>query len=276
MLKYLLTVQIEKDILHLSISLGNKPMALGFSQNMLHPQFRVSPFGHFCMACNHFEAVLEFESTSCPSARTQGPGTPPALQPGAPLFAIRVCLLLAVLAQWLCGRFWTFSRASGAGRGLFPTTHVAAIKRRKGPCSRGPLLLPALPEIPQSRCYSNWTHFQCLKEGKTRRNSLSSYTTSPLQVVNNETDYIFVCPFFSPLTYAWLYSVGFFSACESLFFIWTLNLNFIKTSASGVTYFCCFLNAFESFYSEKDLNIFWVGFRLLKEFKYNIQHSSLF
>lgn len=69
-----------------------------------------------------------------------------------------------MLAQWLCGRFWTRSRASGAGRGLFPTTHVAAIKRRKGPCSRGPLLLPVLSKIPPSRCYSNWTHFQHLKE----------------------------------------------------------------------------------------------------------------
>lgn len=85
---------------------------------------------------------------------------PPTLQPGAPLFAIRVCLLLAVLSQWLCGRCWKCSRVSGAGRGLFPTTHVAAIKRRKGPCSRGPLLLSALLEIPWSRCYSNWTHFQ--------------------------------------------------------------------------------------------------------------------
>jgi len=31
---------------------------------------------------------------------------------------------------------------SGADRGLFPTTHVAAIRRRKKPCSRGPLSLP--------------------------------------------------------------------------------------------------------------------------------------
>lgn len=38
-MKYLLTIQIEKDILHLSISLGNKPTALGFSQNVLHPQY---------------------------------------------------------------------------------------------------------------------------------------------------------------------------------------------------------------------------------------------
>lgn len=164
MMKYLLTVQLEKDILHLSISLGNKPMVLRFSQNTLHLQCWVSPFGHFYMACNHFEIVLECESTSCPLARTQGPGAPPTLQPGAPLFAIRVCLLLAVLTQWL--PFWTCSRASGAGRGLFTTTHVAAIKRRKGPCFRGPLLLPTLSEIPQSRCYSNWTHFQRLKEGR--------------------------------------------------------------------------------------------------------------
>lgn len=180
-MKYLLTVQIEKDSLHLSISLGNKPMALGFSQNMLHPQCRVSPFGHFYMACNHSKPVLECESTSCPSARTQGPGAPPLLlQPGAPLFAIRVCLLLAVLVQWLCGRFWTCSKASGAGKGLFPTTHVAAIKRRKGPCSRGPLLLPALSEIPQSRCYSNWTHFQSWKEGRKGGGILPAAPLHPL------------------------------------------------------------------------------------------------
>lgn len=112
----------------------------------------------------HFERVLECEGSIRPSARTQGPGTPLplslSLQPGAPLFAIRACSLLAVLAQWLCGQFWTHSRTSGAGRGLVPTAHVPAIKRRKGPCSRGPLFLPALSEIPRSRCYSNWTHFQ--------------------------------------------------------------------------------------------------------------------
>lgn len=163
MMKYLLTLQIEKDILHLSISLGNKPMALRFSQNMLHPQCQVSPFGHFYMACNHFKPVLECESTSCPSARTQGPGAPPP-----PLLSSQGLhsLQLEYVCCWLCGRFWMCSKASGAGKGFFPTTHVAAIKRRKGPCSRGPLLLPALSEIPQSRCYSNWTHFQSWKEGR--------------------------------------------------------------------------------------------------------------
>lgn len=91
----------------------------------------------------------------------------PTLQPEAPVFAIRVCALLAVLAQRLCGRFWMCSRATGAGRGPFPTTHVAAIKRRKGPGSKVLLLLPALSEIPQSRCFSNWTHFQSWKEEET-------------------------------------------------------------------------------------------------------------
>lgn len=182
------------DILHPSISVINKQMAIGFYQKC-----RVSTFGRFCMACNHFEPVLEFESTSCPSARTHPPPTPQpppfprllrSVQPGAPLFAIRVCFLLAVLTQWLCGQFWICSRASCAGRGLFLTTHVAAIKRRKGPCSRGPLLLRALLEIPRSRCFSNWTHFQCLKE---ERKEPCSYATSPLQVVN-DTEYIFGCP----------------------------------------------------------------------------------
>lgn len=36
---------------------------------------------------------------------------PYLLQPGAPLFAIRVCLLLAVHARWLCGRIWMSSRS---------------------------------------------------------------------------------------------------------------------------------------------------------------------
>lgn len=134
---------------------------------------------------------------------------PPALQPGAPLFAIRVCLLLAVLAHWLCGRFWTYSRASGAGRGLFPTTHVAAIKRRKGPCSRGPLLLPALSEIPQSRCYSNWTHFQPLKERRKEGGILSAATPRPLFKWWIMRLNIFLSVNFSAREH-WLYTVGFF------------------------------------------------------------------
>lgn len=98
MMKYLLTVQLEKDILHLSISLGNKPMTLRFSQNMLYPQCWVSPFGHFCMACKHFELVLECESTSCPSARTQGPGAPPPPLCSQGLHSLQ----LECVCCWLC------------------------------------------------------------------------------------------------------------------------------------------------------------------------------
>lgn len=168
------------------------------------------------MACNHFEPVLECEALAVLQQEHRALAYPPTLQPGAPLFAIRVCLLLAVLAQWLCGQVWKCSRASGAGRGLFPTTHVAAIKRRKGPCSRGPLLLPALLEIPRSRLDS----FSAFKGGnERRRNSPSSYTTSRLQVVNNETEYMFFC---QPTDISFIVRCGIFLWIWVLFFIWTL------------------------------------------------------
>lgn len=99
-------------------------------------------------------------------------------------------LLLAALAHWLCGQFWKRSRATVAGRGLFPTTHVGAIKRRKGPCSRQPLSMPALLKIPWSRCYSNWIHLQLLKERMKEAGILPAATLHPhLQVVNNDTQY---------------------------------------------------------------------------------------
>lgn len=44
---------------------------------------RASLFSQFFMACNYFEPVLECEITSCPSARTQGPGYP-SLPPSPP------------------------------------------------------------------------------------------------------------------------------------------------------------------------------------------------
>ncbi len=161
---------------------------------------------------------------------------PPTLQPGAPLFAIRECLLLAVLAQWLCGRFWTHSRASGAGRGLFPTTHVAAIKRRKGPCSRGPLLLPALSEIPQSRCYSNWTHFQCLKEGRKGGGILPVATLHPLFKWWIMKLNIFLSVHFSAHWHKLDCTLwNFFQLLSPFSHMNSLNLIFIKTIAKGVT-----------------------------------------
>lgn len=117
-------------------------------------------------------------SWGCPTAVTEGPGAPlltvPLLKPGAPLSAIRVCLQLAVAGQWLCMRFWQGSRSIVADRGLFPTTHVAAIKSMKGPWSREPLFLRGLSEIPQSRCYSNWTHFLCLRVGRRGGRTISA------------------------------------------------------------------------------------------------------
>lgn len=89
---------------------------------------------------------------------------PYLLQPGAPLFAIRVCLLLAVHARWLCGRIWMSSRSIVVQAGGSFPQHVAAIKKRKEPCSKGPLSLPVLSKIPQSRCCSNWTNFRHLRE----------------------------------------------------------------------------------------------------------------
>lgn len=116
----------------------------------------------FYFVCNHSELVLKCVSTSCPSRTNTVPWW--ILQPGASLFAIRVLLVLAVLAQWPCGWFWKCSRTTVAGRGLFPTTHVAAIKRRKGPCSTE--LCYCLLEIPWSRCHSVWIHFHLAVEKK--------------------------------------------------------------------------------------------------------------
>lgn len=54
--------------------------------------------------------------------------------------------------------------------GLFPTTHVAAIKRRKGPCSREQCYF--LLEIPWSRCHSVRIHLHLIKERKTEVGNL--------------------------------------------------------------------------------------------------------
>lgn len=54
--------------------------------------------------------------------------------------------------------------------GLFPTTHVAAIKRRKGPCSREQCY--CLLEIPRSRCHSLWIHFHHGEQRKKEGGSL--------------------------------------------------------------------------------------------------------
>lgn len=139
--------------------------------------------------CNHSEAVMECESTSCPSRQNTVPWW--ILQPEAPLFAIRVFLVLAELAQSLCGWFWKRSRATVAGRGLFPTTHVAAIKRRKGPCSREQCY--CLLEILQSRCHSVWIHFHLVVKKRKKKTSRkrSQYITSTFQAVYNGTEWCF-------------------------------------------------------------------------------------
>lgn len=74
--------------------------------------------------------------------------------------------------------------------------------------------------------------FSALEGERERRNSLSSYATSPLQVVNNETEYIFVRPFFSPRSLIVHYGIFFFIL--PFFHMNSLNLIFIKTSATGV------------------------------------------
>lgn len=129
-----------------------------------HASLLVFLFSFFHFVCNHLEAVAECVSTSCPSKTYTVPWW--VLQPGALLFAIRVVLVLAVLAQWLCGWCWKCSRAAVAGRGLFLTTHVAAIKSRKGPCSREQCY--RLLEIPWRRWNSVWIHFH-LAEQKRRQ-----------------------------------------------------------------------------------------------------------
>lgn len=120
-------------------------------------------FMHFYYVCKHLEPVLECVSISCPSKANTVPWW--ILQQGAPLFAIRVFLVSAVLAQWLCGWFWKCSRATVTGRGLFPTTHVAAIKRRKRPCSREQCHW--LLEIPWSRCHSVWIRFHLAEKKRS-------------------------------------------------------------------------------------------------------------
>lgn len=162
----------KRGLSRLSISLGNKPTPLGFSPNNVYirsgqcPRLAISTWPVTTLSRSRnvkaLGVVLQREHGVRP------PQHPPAALSSQRLHSLQleyVCCWLLLIRR-LRGRFWTCSRASGAGKGLFPTTHVAAIKRRKGPCSRGPLLLPALSEIPLSRCYSNWTRFQSLEEGR--------------------------------------------------------------------------------------------------------------
>lgn len=214
------------------------------------------------MACNHFEPVLECEALAVLQQEHRALAYPPTptLQPGAPLFAIRVCLLLAVLAQWLCGRFWKCSSASGAGRGLFPTTHVAAIKRRKGPCSRGPLLLPALLEIPQSRCYSNWTHFQLLKEGRKEGGTLPAATLHP--IFKWWTMRLNICC--QPTDISFIVRCGIFPLDLSPLFSYELS------KFNLILLFFLQYNTWVIAYKKKYLNILKARLKILKEFNYNI------
>lgn len=104
-MKYPLTVQIEMDILHPAISHENEPT---FSAKMCcthSVQFSslvVFCFLFFCccMACTDFEPVLECGALAVLQQVHRALALPhPPPKPGAPLFAIRVCLLLVALAQ---------------------------------------------------------------------------------------------------------------------------------------------------------------------------------
>lgn len=105
-------------------------------------------------------------STSCPSASTQGPGITPTPLPSQGLHSLQlecVCCWSRLLGDCV-GESGSVPGLVVQAGGYFPPHMWLQLRKRKGPRSRGPLWLPALFEIPPSRCYSNWTHFQLLKE----------------------------------------------------------------------------------------------------------------
>lgn len=151
------------------------------------------------MAYYHFELVWKCESTSCPSARTQNPGKHPlpAFHLWAPLFAIRGCLLLAVLAWWLCGWFWTCSKyivvqAGGSsaphmwlqlteGKSLVPEGHCHCLLAQKshradatqirliftawsGYTKKGGNLFMAIHTPDSERRQWDWKYFLCFSD----------------------------------------------------------------------------------------------------------------
>lgn len=124
-----------------------------------------------------------------PSFRTEHralASAPPSLKPGgAPLFAIRVCLLLVVPFSFFSSSVtvWAILEAFQCWwrkQGAISSPHMwLQLRKRKGPQSRGPLWLAALFEIPPSRCYTNWTHFQLLKERRKWGANLPAATLQP-------------------------------------------------------------------------------------------------
>lgn len=177
------TFQIEMDILLPAISHENEP---SFSARMCCTHsVQCSSLATFHMACTDFEPVLECGAPSVLQNRTQGAGISPSPSQagGAPLFAIRVCLLLVVpfffssVTVWaILEAFQCWWRKQGA---ISPPHMWLQLRKRKGPQSRGPLWLAALFEIPPSRCYTNWTHFQLLKERRKWGANLPAASLQP-------------------------------------------------------------------------------------------------
>lgn len=94
----------------------------------------------------------------------------------------RVCCWLclpppsSVTAWAILEAFQCWWRKQGA---ISPPHMWLQLRKRKGPQSRGPLWLAALFEIPPSRCYTNWTHFQLLKERRKWGANLPAATLQP-------------------------------------------------------------------------------------------------
>lgn len=122
------------DILLPAISHENEP---SFSARMCCTHsVQCSSLATFHMACTDFEPVLECGASSVLQNRTQGTGISPSPSQagGAPLFAIRVCLLLVVPFFFLgdcVGDSGSVPVLVAQAGGYFPTTYVAAIKKKE-------------------------------------------------------------------------------------------------------------------------------------------------
>lgn len=87
------------------------------------------------------------------------------------------CLFFSSVTVWaILEAFQCWWRKQGA---ISPPHMWLQLRKRKGPQSRGPLWLAALFEIPPSRCYTNWTHFQLLKERRKWGANLPAASLQP-------------------------------------------------------------------------------------------------
>lgn len=171
-------------------------MALEFSQSTLHlwrshVAIFVWPMSLLSLSWNvKALPVLQWEHWIL--ARTP---SLPALQPWAPLFAIRGCLLLAALAQWLCGRFWTSSKhiVVQAG-GSFPPDMWLQLKEGKSLVSEGHCHCVRSQRSHRADASQIGLIFQCMNRGSREGNLSEEYVHTCFKT----PDYMFVYPFLSP------------------------------------------------------------------------------